>query len=240
MRIVVGCFTLALGLAPLGGAQQPLPKECGADTGKGAESVRLYLSPIRIDSGYRLTPYSYSGATHVEQNIIDFTTRADSARALPIIGVASRKLNTWNSVQFVSPPLAGPFELGGLFSGRLELLTNKPNFDFAVSLYELTAAGDYILSSMYSTASASADQLHLSGLQPGTRQYVDYQSPCFARRLVQNGSRLLVLVTVLKPTFAANSDPGSGVSDAAIGDVNAPLRVGWYGNSYIDLRVRHH
>lgn len=241
MRIVFGCFTLVVGLASIAAAQQPLPpKECSADTGKSAESVRLYLSPIRIDSGYRLTPYSYSGATHVEQNIIDFSPRAHSARVVPLLGVASRSIDTWNSVQFVSPPLAGPFELGGLLSGRLELLTNKPDFDFKVSLYELTPSGDYILSSMYSTQPTAGEELHRSWLQTGIRQYVEYQSPCFARRLVQNGSRLLVLVTVLKPTAARSSNAALDVRDGTPGDVNAPLRVGWYGNSYIELRVRHH
>src|ERR1051325_9991459 len=102
MRVAAGWFALVLTSVSSSAAQQ-LPRDaCAADTGKAAESIRLYLSPIRIDSGYRLTPYSYSGATHVEQNLIDFSTRADSTRVVAMVGVATRKLNTWNAVQFAS------------------------------------------------------------------------------------------------------------------------------------------
>src|SRR4051812_43132589 len=177
MRIPIGCFAVLVIWASRASAQQRTPpKECNVDTAAG-QPIRLYLSPIRIDSVYRLTPFGYSGGTHVEQNILDFTERGDSARVVPAVGTGTRRIDTWNAVQFVSPPLAGPFELGGFFSGRLELISNKQDFDFRISLYELTPSGDYVLSSTYSTqANAAADLLHRPPLQLRTRQYRDYAS----------------------------------------------------------------
>jgi uncharacterized protein len=203
-------------------AQQFVPRiEAIADTAIGAESVRLYLSPIRVDSAYRLSPNGYSGGTHVEQTL-DFADGGDSVSVVSVVGVPTRTIDTRNEVQFVSPSLAGPFELAGMFSGRLGVVTNKPDFDFQISLYELTPERDYILVSTYSTRSDTVgDAFHREPLQAGIRQYRDYQSASFPTRIVPNGSALVVAITVLKPLDSV------------------PLRIAWYGDSYIDLRVRH-
>jgi len=239
--IGTSCFGLLAGWAVLASAQQPPATRCGADSASGTQSIRLYLSPIRVDSGYRLTPYSYSGATHVEQNI-EFTGDSDSAPPAPVLGVPTRRIDTRNAVQFVSPSLAGPFDLSGFFSGRLELITNKPDFDFQIALYEVRSTGDYVLSSTYSTKSTAGDDHEYRALlQTGIRQYRAFESTCFASRVVQNGSRLVVVITILGPSGAGgNAVTRTGVGDTLIGDVSAPLKIGWYGGSYIELRVRHH
>jgi uncharacterized protein len=215
------------------------PHERSVDSATAGEPIRLYLSPIRIDSGYRLTPYGYSGATHVGQTV-DFSERRDSSRRASVIGVPTRAMDTWNAVQFVSPPLAGPFDLSGEFSGRLELISNKPEFGFQIALFELTPTGDYVLVSSYSTReTAIGEASHRMSLQTGVREFVDYHSARFASRLIQNGSKLVVLITILK--LSGSQSDTRGNTAAATGDAdNVPLKVGWYGNSYIDLRVRHH
>ncbi len=202
--------------------QQPVPRiEAVADTAIAVDSIRLYLSPIRVDSAYRLTPNGYSGGTHIEQTL-DFSDNGDSA-SVPVVGEPTRTIGSRNEVQFVSPPLAGPFELTGTFSGRLGLVTNKPDFDFQILLYALTPERDYILVSIYSTRSDTVGEAsHRQPLQPEIRQYRDYQSARLPIRMVPNGSRLVVAITVLKPTGSV------------------PLKIVWYGDSYIDLRVLHH
>jgi uncharacterized protein len=204
-------------------AQRSVPRiEATVDTAIGADSVRLYLSPIRVDSAYRLTPNGYSGGTHVEQSL-NFEDRGDSPAIVSVVGVPTRAIDTWNEVQFVSPALAGPFELAGTFSGRVEVVTNKPDFDFEISLFELTPQRDYILVSTYSSRSDTvAKTSHREPLQPGIRQYRDYRSASFPSRMVPDGSRLVVSITILKP-----ADP-------------VALKIAWYGDSYIDLHVRHH
>src|SRR2546423_12745343 len=124
MRKVVvgfGFVTSWLACVPFASAQQSTIRAQSIDTAI-AGPLRLYLSPIRVDSGYRLTPNAYNGATHVQQ-IVDFADRRDSARVSPAIGTVSRTIDTWNGVQFVSPQLAGPFELTGTLSGHLDFIT---------------------------------------------------------------------------------------------------------------------
>jgi len=221
----------------------------GANAWKHAPSVeamadqrlRFYLSPIRVDSGYRLTQSGYSGGTHVEQNV-DFADRSDSNRVAPGGGVVARAIDTWNGIQFVSPPLAGPFELSGLFSGQLDFICNKQDFDFQISLYELTSNGDYVLLSTYWTrASAVRDLSHRTLLRPGIREHVDYQSVRLTSRLIQNGSRLVVLINIIKqPDMQINYGTGKDVSDETISDAQEPLKISWYGDSYIELPVKGH
>ncbi|HJQ12701.1 MAG TPA: CocE/NonD family hydrolase C-terminal non-catalytic domain-containing protein, partial [Gemmatimonadaceae bacterium] len=140
-------------------------------------------------------------------------------------------IDTWNAIQFVSPQLAGPFELSGSFSGRVDLITNKPHFDFQISLYELTSSGDYNLVSLYSTRSARTDSSQNTPLQTGVRQNLDYASDSRTSHTVQNGSRLVVLISILKEPNTSNGE-GVGL------DASELLRIRWYGESYIELHVR--
>lgn len=126
-------------------------------------------------------------------------------------------------VHFAPAQQSVPRIEAGTFSGRLELVTNKPDLDFEISLFELTPERDYILVSTYSSRSDTVGEAsHREPLQPGIRQYRDYRSASFPSRMVPNGSRLVVSITILKP-----ADP-------------VPLKIAWYGDSYIDLHVRHH
>ena len=244
MRSVILCSGLAaswLAYAPCASAQQTVVRRnSGADTASADQPLRLYFSPIRVDSGYRLTPYAYSGATHVEQNV-NFAERPDNVHVAPVIGVPVRAIDTWNGVQFVSPQLAGPLELSGLFRGRLDFIANKPRFDFQISLYELTSSGDYVLAATYSTQpGATSDTSHRTLLQPRIRQHLDYKTDHLTNRLIQNGSRLVVLITVLEKPDVRIKD--ATVSDASRGtgdDATEPLRISWYGESYIELHARH-
>ena len=226
-----------LAYVPIASAQQPTVRTAvSADT---AVVLRWYLSPIRVDSGYRLTPNGYSGATHVQQ-IADFAERTDATHAAPVVGVPVRTIDTWNAVQFVSPQLAGPLELSGLFSGHLDFITNKQDSDFQISLYELTPSADYVLLSTYSThSSPPSDSSERTLLQAGNRQHLDYKTDHLTTGLIQNGSRLVVLITLLKPGYQIKS-AGRDPSDSAIVDAGEPLRISWYGESYIELRARHH
>ncbi|MCP3166958.1 hypothetical protein [Myxococcus qinghaiensis] len=49
-----------------------------------------------------------------------------------------------NGFTFVSEPLDAPVELSGLFSGQLDFITNKKDFDFNVVLFERTPQGEFI------------------------------------------------------------------------------------------------
>src|SRR2546423_8609307 len=222
MRKVVvgfGFVTSWLACVPFASGQQPTIRAQSIDTAIADRALRLYLSPIRVDSGYRLTPNGYSGATNVQQ-IVDFADRRDSARVSQTIGTVSRTIDTWNGVQFVSPQLAGPFELTGTLSGHLDFITNDA-FDFRISLYELTSNGDYFLVSTYSTQDSGVrDTSKRRSLEPGVRQHLDYQSGLFTRHMVQNGSRLVLLITILRRAeIQIDGTTGRAVNSRTIADM---------------------
>jgi hypothetical protein len=220
-------------------AQQPLlAKHAIADTATAQRPLRLYLSPIRVDSGFRLTPNSYSGTTHVEQNIIFGRRPEGGFHVAPVVGVPAPTIDTWNAVQFVSPPIPGPLELSALFSGHLDFITNKPELDFQISVYELTPGSDYVLLSTYASRWSNAvDSTRLS-FDPKRRQSLDFTSANPGKSVIRNGSRLLVLITILTPgdregVYANDRDVGGG----AIADTMEPLEIGWYGESYVQMQM---
>jgi uncharacterized protein len=211
--------------APLISAQQPArAKHAIAETATAGRPLRLYLSPIRVDSGFRLTPNSYSGTTHVEQNVV-FGTRPDTGvHIAPIVGAPARAIDTWNAVQFVSPPIPSVLELSALFSGHLDFITNGKEFDFRISLFELTSDSNYVL--------LAVDELHWSNardsagvlMEPRTRRALDFRSDDPIKANIRNSSRLVVLITILKPSHP-------------VADTMEPLQISWYGESYVQVLV---
>lgn len=223
MSVIVRLGLIASWLAcvPFTSAQQPASrKNAIADTATAARALRLYLSPIRVDSGYRLTPNSYSGATHVEQNIV-FGSRPDSGvYVAPVVGVPSRAIDTWNGVQFVSPPIPGPLELSAIFSGHLDFITNQKAFDFQISVFEVTSAGEYVLLATNALHWSNPGDSSGTSMPPRARQSLDFRSDNPAKAVIRDGSRLVALITILK-----SADPIE------------LLQISWYGESYIQLKT---
>jgi hypothetical protein len=238
-NLILRCGLTFSCLAPVSFISAQLPvvaKRAMADTTTGQRPLRLYLSPIRVDSGFRLTPNSYSGTTHVEQNVA-FGPRPDSGvRLAPVVGVPVRAIDTWNAVQFVSPPIPAALELSALFSGHLDFITNRRAFDFQISLYELTPDSNYVLLSTYVSHWSDAGDSSVTLLQSTTRRSLDFRSDNPARSEIHNGSRLVVLITIVKPAYHNVADD---VGRMEIADTMQPLTVGWYGESYIQLQIHN-
>jgi hypothetical protein len=97
--------------------------------------------------------------------------------------------------------------------GHLELITNKRDFDFQFSLYELSAEGDYIqLAPNWSRAS-------------------------YVRDLSHRNLPVAVLSIIKKPGREINYGTGKDVIDESIADAKNPLQIAWFGASYLDLPV---
>ena len=58
--------------------------------------------------------------------------------------VIDTTMNIANAITFTSAPFDRVVEVSGLFSGELEFITNKKDFDFSVTLFELTPEGKYV------------------------------------------------------------------------------------------------
>lgn len=107
------------------------------------ESRRFYLSAEKSNYGFQLSSVKPAGDAFVPLKV-DLADRSDADRKPVGGGVLDKAVDSWNGVEFVSDPFVNPTELSGLFSGGLDFVANKKDFDFEIDLYELTSDGEYI------------------------------------------------------------------------------------------------
>jgi uncharacterized protein len=218
----------------------------GANTWKHAPSLaamavrtlKFYLSAARSSNAYRLEqakpPRDASIALSV--NLAD---RSDADTTLPGGGLLDTAIDISNGLEFISDPLTEATELSGLFSGRLDFVTNKKDFDFQVTLYDLTPKGEYFLLAPYwSRASHVGDIVNRHLLTPGKRQRLDFQSVRLMSHQMQPGSRIVAVLQVIKYTGQQiNYGTGNDVSDESIADAKEPLTISSFADSYILVPV---
>jgi predicted acyl esterase len=170
---------------------------------------------------------------------VDLADRSDVDREIPGGNVIDRVIDTANAIKIVSDPIERPAEIAGLFSGRLEFITNKRDFDFQVTLYELTPSGEYVLLAPYwSRASYVGHPGTRRLLTPGKRQRLDFTAIRLIGRRVQPGSRIVAVIGVIKETGRQiNYGSGKDVSAETIQDAGKPLRIEWLSRSHLDLPI---
>jgi putative CocE/NonD family hydrolase len=212
-------------------------------------SARFYLTDNQSGNGYRLGSSPTEGFVRHVVDLADRTDLADTTDLTDGTDVApiNQALDTWNIVAeepniangilFLSDPLETPPEISGLFSGRLNFITNKKDFDFTVTLYELTPRGKYIhLSYYWARASYVRDRSRRQLLPPGKSMTLAFESGRLTSRQFQSGSRLAVVLGILKqPELQINYGTGRDVSDETIADAGAALEIQWFGDSFIDV-----
>ncbi|HME38064.1 MAG TPA: CocE/NonD family hydrolase [Steroidobacteraceae bacterium] len=203
-------------------------------------SLRFYLDGSGPADRHRLTQRKPAHPALLRQTV-SLTDRSDFAWTAPADFI-SRGLATHNAVMFVSEPLAKTTEFTGLFSGRLDFTVNKMDMDLNVTLYELLPSGDYIylfnptceFRSSYAQERAAR---HL--LKAGERQELSFKSERMTSRRLQPGSRLVMILGVSKrPDREINYGTGGDVSEESIADGKTPLKIQWYGDSYIEIPIR--
>jgi hypothetical protein len=109
-----------------------------------------------------------------------------------------------------------------------------------VSLYELTANGEYVRLSVpyFQRASYLRDPSRRRLLVPGKRQQLSFVKPGPVSRLVKAGGRLVLLLGINKNREAqVNYGTGKDVSDESIADAGAPLRIQWFSTSFVDFPI---
>jgi predicted acyl esterase len=148
-------------------------------------------------------------------------------------------IDTWNAVKTVSQPFAQSTEVSGLFSGSLDFTTNKKDFDFRIQLYELTPKGEYVqLSPYWSRASYVGDLSQRRLLSPGKRQRLTFTSGRLMSRQMEAGSRVVIVLGIIKsPGQQINFGTGKDVNDETVADGKEPLKIQWFGDSFIDVPV---
>jgi putative CocE/NonD family hydrolase len=219
----------------------------GANTWKHAPSIatmsngrlRFYLSAEHSGEVYRLSksPARWDSAIPYSINLAD---RSTVDRNVPGGGVLDVAVDTMEALEFISDPLPQPAELSGLFSGHLDFITNKKDFDFSVALFELTPAGKYLqLPPYWARASYVGDLSHRRLLAPGKRQQLNFQSIRLMSRRCEAGSRIVAVLQVIKnPGQQINYGTGREVSDETIADAAEPVTIKWFESSYLELPVK--
>jgi putative CocE/NonD family hydrolase len=202
-------------------------------------TLRFYLSPMRSGGSYRLTPRPAPAHSAIPL-AVDLADRSDSDRIVPGGGVADTVIDASSGIELVSDPLTRATELSGLFSGRLDFVANKRDFDFAISLYELTRDGIYLqLPPFQLRASFAGDPAHRRLLTPGARRRLDFRSIRLMSHRCRPESRLVMVLQIVKGSGQQiNYGTGKDVSDETIADAGRPLRIRWYADSYLELPVR--
>lgn len=213
----------------------------------GPRPRRYYLGAGQ--SGEDHTLVAASADTTAAVQAVDFKDRSDVNRLEPFGPEIDQALDDWpivtkatdlaNSVTFLSAPFRNATEISGIFSGRLDVTCNRKDFDFAVTLFEVTAGGEWIqLSYDWQRASYAADPSVRKLLVPGRRTLLDFTARRLTSRLLASGSRLAIAISVIKqPGEEINYGSGKTVSLETIADATEPLRLRWWSDSYVDVPV---
>jgi putative CocE/NonD family hydrolase len=195
------------------------------------ELLTFRLSASDDGAFHRLTQERSPGDAFVSQTV-DFADRAD------VNGIPSAAgLDTHLGVAYQSPPFGKPVDLAGVFSGQLDFVTNKKDFDVNVGLYELTAQHAYVGVTYYQgRASYVRDRTRRQLLVPGQRTRLAFTSSRFASWRFHAGSRLVVVISIVRePDIQINYGTGEDVSDETIADAKIPLKIKWFADSFIAM-----
>jgi len=88
-------------------------------------------------------------------------------------------------------------------------------------------------------ASYARDRVHRHLLEAGERQELAFRSERLTSRLLQAGSRLVMVLAIAKrPDREINYGTGGDVSEESIDDGKIPLKIRWYNDSYIEIPIR--
>lgn len=202
-------------------------------------SLRFYLSPARSGKAYRLASERSRADTSVSLRV-DLSYRRDVDSSIAGGGVLDTAVNTYEALEFVSDPIEAPTEVSGLYSGHLEFVTNKKDFDLSISLFELTEKGEYfLLPPVQIRASYAEDPKTRKLLTPGARETIDFKAIRLIGKKLQPRSRIVAVIGPLKwPGQQINYGSGKDVIDETIADAGSALEIRWFTNSFIDLPIR--
>jgi putative CocE/NonD family hydrolase len=213
-------------------------KHAPSITAMSNDRLSLRFSALRADDGYRLTTGLPSSGQSVELEV-DLADRSDADRTVPGGNIIDTAIDTQNGLRYVSDALPAAVEVTGLFSGHLELVSNKRDFDFQIQLYELTPQGEYYeLAPYWSRASHVTDLSKRRLLTPGRRHVIDFKSVRLMGHRLQAGSRIVAVLSVIKGSDRQiNYGSGKEVSEETSADAGAPLSIQWFDSSYLDIPI---
>ena len=154
--------------------------------------------------------------------------------------IVTQQIEPGTGKLYVSEVFSKETEFSGQFSARLDIRTNKKDFDLSVVLYEQQADGRYVHLAYYlGRASYAKDMTKRQLLTPGQIESIPVVRSRMGSKLLKAGSRLVVLVNVNKNDFAqVNYGSGKEVSSETIADANEALTVEWLNSSVVTIPLQ--
>ena len=203
-------------------------------------SLKFYFDPAPAREVHRLADKMTSRNAYLRQSV-NLADRTD-AGWMPPSALISSNLSLHDAVEFISDPLPQPLEISGLFSGLLDFTPNKMDMDITIALYERLPSGEYLrlFDPPYTfRASYARDRSHRHLLQAGVRQQLKFRSERLTSRKFQAGSRLVMVIGINKRADQqVNYGTGGDVSDESVADATVPLKIRWYGSSFIEIPTK--
>lgn len=181
--------------------------------------------------------------------VVDLADRTDVARWGPTRdlldpssserAIIDTAVNIAHSFVINGDPLQEETEISGLFSGKLDFITNKKDFDVSITLFERTPDGKYFqLSYHWMRMSYAADRTRRNLLIPGKRQQISFESNRLTSKRFAKGSRIVAVIAIIKnPTTQINYGTGREVSSESIADAREPLRIHWLRSTRVEVPV---
>jgi hypothetical protein len=202
------------------------------------DTLILFLSNNKIDSNYQLVDKKPIKPGYIDQvvDLADRTTDNSDYYPYPII---KKELDRSNSLFFISKPFDHPVSVNGSFFGELKPIINKKDMDVTIVLYEVTPKGEYFHLAYFIGRASYAEDIGVRKLlHPGKLESITFNRVRMACRQMSKGSRLLVVLSINKNSFAQiNYGTGKDVSDETIDDAKVPLKIKWSNGSYIKIPV---
>jgi len=140
---------------------------------------------------------------------------------------------------FISEPFQKDIIMNGSFTGKLTIVSNKKDFDYSVTLYELTPEGKYFHLSYYIGRASYAKSREVRELlTPNKETTITFDNTRIVSKKISKGSRLVVIVNGNKNPFAQiNYGTGKEVSTESIEDASEPWLLKISTNSKINIPV---
>ena len=165
------------------------------------------------------------------------TVNGNDYYPFPIVGA---KPDLSRGLVFVTPVLSKPMEVDGFFTGHLQAIVNKRDLDVEAVLYQVLPDGSLMHLSYFMGRASYGDHIEKRRLlTPGKLGTIAFDRSRMVSRYVQTGSRLMLVLDVVKNSFAEiNYGTGGDVSREDIRDSKIPLIVRWSTHSSITIPVR--
>ncbi|MBI9056760.1 MAG: CocE/NonD family hydrolase [Labilibaculum sp.] len=203
------------------------------------DSLVYYLGKNKIDNDYELVSEKPNGSNSITLNV-DFANRTKMNNAdyypWPII---KDSLNFHDGLVFISEPFPKGMIINGSFTGELLLESNKKDFDFSLTLYELTPENKYFHLSYYiGRASYAKSREYRDLLIPNRSTKITFDDTRITSKKISKNSKIVVVINGNKNSYGQiNYGTGRDVSSESITDATIPLKLKINTRSKITLPI---